>query len=224
MLLRPTINQLYLLSIAPSNRPPHLKQPPSPNLPFSPSESIHQIIYPSNTRKACLPRQGFSAFSIRLPPHPFFHQTHPVHLPLPKAGQCTTSPTKKTPTAPAPAPTQPLAKHPKADQPSTKRTTSLSPSKFFSPPFSIRIHPRPSCYQMRLARICPRLAGHTQSAIHKFALFTYAFFNRDTSTNHPSSNACRCLPRRVIIILHPLYIRNTIHNHLAAKCVSTCPC
>ena len=102
MLLRPTINQLYLLSIAPSNRPPHLKQPPSPNLPFSPSESIHQIIYPSNTRKACLPRQGFFAFSIRLPP-------------------------------------------------------------------------QPSCHQMRLARICPRLAGHTQSAMHQFAHFIYAF-------------------------------------------------
>ena len=35
---------------------------------------------------ACLPRQGFSAFSIRLLPHPFFHQTHSVRLPLQKQG------------------------------------------------------------------------------------------------------------------------------------------
>lgn len=84
MLLRPTINQLYLLSIAPSNRPPHLKQPPSPNLPFSPSESIHQIIYPSSNACRCLPRQGFSIFSIWLPPPHFATKRQSALAPTPQ--------------------------------------------------------------------------------------------------------------------------------------------
>ena len=150
MLLRPTINQLYLLSIAP-NRPPHLKQPPSPNLPFSPSESIHQIIYPSNTHKACLPRQGFSIFSIKLPPHPHSSQVRP-HLPLPRQ-------------------------------------------------------------------------GIPQSAMHQFAHFTYAFFLSSTPNHIATKQRLSLLaPKGNYHFTSPLYIRSTIHNHLAAKCVSTCPC
>ena len=149
MLLRPTINQLYLLSIAPSNRPPHLKQPPSPNLPFSPSESIHQIIIHQATLVVACP--------VRVSP-PFQSGYLPTHS-------------------------------------SAKRTACVCP--------------------------CPK-QGIPQFIMYQFVHFTYAFFNRDTSTNHPPSTACGACPVRV----SPPFQSGYLPDHLAAKrtpCVYPCP-
>ena len=86
MLLRPTINQLYLLSIAPSNRPPHLKQPPSPNLPFSPSESIHQIIIHQATLVVACPVRVSPPFQSGYHPTHFSTKRTPCVCPCPKQG------------------------------------------------------------------------------------------------------------------------------------------
>ena len=53
-------------------------------------------------RLRCLPRQDFSAFSIRLPPHPFCRQTHRVRLPLQKQGNFPISNRRTLPPLPAP--------------------------------------------------------------------------------------------------------------------------
>ena len=137
----------------PFNHPPHLKQPPSPNLPFSPSESIHQIIYPSNTRKACLPRQGIPFTHSPLALN-FIHScinTFFNHLAI-KCG----SPAFAPKGIHSPATAAPylyfLSSTSTIHPPNTHK--ACLPRQGFSI-FSIKLHPHPFSHQMRLARICP---------------------------------------------------------------------